>query len=210
MESTKTVESTNLVRSTNTAESIDAADISTATKPEDALDPITLSISVEADQRVIETARDRFFHELQELEFEIFRYHRLVEGAFEADKAVNITNFFFCEMIGPAALQHVQDVIRQYATPDKGAARAAMVADDNTFPKWIRRFCKAYSCISKDGPRKALTHLHRTKMHVELRTSHEGLRSMAAQNDKGLVAFLGQRGYRPTKGRGWGLVSRTF
>ena len=70
----------------------------------DRLKKIRMALSAEADKAVLKVIWDKFYKKLKKLEYEVTKDNKVGWQRFSKTKAIEITNFFFADIIGPKAV----------------------------------------------------------------------------------------------------------
>jgi len=160
----------------------------------------------------------RFFQELRRLSMEVRTNNKLETKKFTDDEAVDITNFFFTEMMGPRCLGRISSLIRHYNKHgeygiDKGAAaRAEALAQDPDTPASIRRFFGAFSKVerAKMGASSVFGQLQHAELNLDLLHQFNALKTMVQDSNKQLMDFLKKNGYSTAKGVSWQSLIITY
>ncbi len=178
---------------------------------EDRLGALTLAIDSDVDTGRLQTVRDSFFRKLLGMRAPVMIDNKEQMAGFDEEEAVDITNFFFVEMMGPNAIHRLRSLIRSYSTDhpdglDQGAAaraRTLSLMDEN--PLSIRRFYIAFSRAqsTRTSPNSGLGRMYQVRLSMALLDQYNSLRRMAAQKDPALLNFLRGRGYQTERGVGW-------
>ena len=62
-----------------------------------------MALNTEADKAILKVTWDKFYKKLKKLEVKITKDNKVKQQRFNKRKAVEITNFFFTNIIGPKA-----------------------------------------------------------------------------------------------------------
>ena len=71
------------------------------------LKKIRIALSTEANKAILKVTRDKFYKKLKKLEVKITKDNKVKRQRFSKYKAIEITNFFFTDIIGPKAVTHL-------------------------------------------------------------------------------------------------------
>jgi hypothetical protein len=177
----------------------------------DKLEEIKMALSAEADKAVLEIARDKFYKKLEKLEVKVIKDNKVERQRFSKSEAVEITNFFFADMMGPKAATRLQALLRSYTADyndgiDRGAgARAEAAAKDDANITTVRSFFDAFARTQRSRPnlQGGLAAMEQIMLHVELLSQFNRLKTLAAAKDTALLSFLRDSGYKTSRGLGW-------
>jgi hypothetical protein len=177
----------------------------------DKLEKIRMALSAEADKAALEIARDKFYKKLEKLEVKVTKDNKVERQRFSKSEAVEITNFFFADMMGPKAATRLQALLRSYTADysdgiDRGAgARAEAAAKDEANITTVRSFFDAFARTQRSRPnlKGGLAAMEQIILHVELLSQFNQLKTLAAAKDTALLSFLRDSGYKTSRGLGW-------
>lgn len=175
------------------------------------LEKIRMALSAEADKAALEIARDKFYKKLEKLEVKVTKDNKVERQKFSKSEAVEITNFFFADMMGPKAATRLQALVRSYTADyndgiDRGAgARAEAAAKDEANITTVRSFFDAFARTQRSRPnlQGGLAAMEQIMLHVELLSQFNQLKALAAAKDTALLSFLRDSGYETSRGLGW-------
>lgn len=164
---------------------------------------------MEADESTIISLRNSFFKGLSELKIE--KTQGKGKSSFSKAEAIEITNFFFAEVLGPPATKRLKSIITEFNTPStswfgaRPSAKALELSTDTTIFPAFRQFFDAVHKTERLGTssNSALNHVHMLLANVKLVRRYQELRNRADQEDPELIAHLVSLGYSLRKGAGW-------
>ncbi len=179
-----------------------------ATAPKSRLDNLTLGLSTEVDLGALATIREDFFHELCNLKVRISKDNKMVTEQFAIEEALEITNFFFTEMMGGQAINRLSTLIQYYSGIDDmgldrgAAARAAVLAQNSTTPLSLRVFFGSFSKMTEtySNDSSALYYIRQCIASFDLLDRFNKIKTIAHQRDRTLVTFLTDNGYTTKRG----------
>lgn len=111
------------------------------------------------DERVLVTTlvsrRDDFRAQVLQLRMEITRDLIPETASFSELEAIQVTNFFFTDVMGLAAYNRAADIVNFYQAKGQSAdvrvaARASSLADQNTYPAAVRAFYSSFAEWKKE------------------------------------------------------------
>lgn len=163
------------------------------------------------DERVPVTTlvsrRDDFCAQVLQLRMEITRDLIPETASFSELQAIQVTNFFFTDVMGLAAYNRAADIVNFYRTKGQSAdvrvaARASSLADQDTYPAAVRAFYSSFAEWKKEDATNInytgfLKHVASIKMWYRW----DALRQLAIQKDPALIQFLNDHGYFTSKGK---------
>jgi hypothetical protein len=178
---------------------------------ESRLTDLTLAMNREVDTEALAGMRDRFIEAVRKLKPEVKRDNKSEVKPFSEAELVEIANFFFGEVMGPASLARLRSLISFYNQEtehglDVGvSARAASLAGEEETPHPLREFFMSFSKAEAAQVSKTSVfgQINQTVLGLELHRHYNELRSLARTGDPALLAFLRAQGQRTRKGVGW-------
>ena len=63
-----------------------------------------MALSIEADKAIFKVIQNKFYKKLKKLEVKVTKDNKVKRQRFNKYKAIEITNFFFANIIGPKAI----------------------------------------------------------------------------------------------------------
>ncbi len=187
---------------------LEPPEVGTSAWFESRLHPV-LPVSDELDVADVIQARSRFYRRVQELVVSVNKSNRQATLRFRDNEIVEITNFFFSDMIGQKALKRLSSLVKSYAVEkkdipdDRSAARATRAADDPTTPLVFQRFFRSYSRAAAriDDGDSLLRHVRQVSWDLAFLKEYNALKKQAEEKDPDLVALLDGCGIQTTQGR---------
>jgi hypothetical protein len=170
-----------------------------------------LGITDDVSSLTMKERRDEFHKYLSRVEIrQVINKTTVVEG-FTAEQAVELTNFFFDQIMGPNGLSHVASLISYYAThppgePDQGlAGRASELAAGDDKPLAVRHF---FGTVSRQ---QALAQsnstlfkmLQQNVVNLQVLGVLNDLKERANKKDPELCDYLRRMKEEPGRGKGW-------
>jgi hypothetical protein len=191
-------------------EEMDVSDVSDVS-PESLLSRLTLAMTPDVGTGDLARMQQAFFRSLVRVKVKVSINNKKETVGFDNQEAVDITNFFFGEMMGASALGRLSSLIRFYSSDysdgiDKGAAaRAALLADNAETPISILRFFGAFSKAqqSRNSTSTHFAQMQQTNFALDLLHQFNTLRQMAHDRDSGLLKFLQRHGFITKRGVTW-------
>ena len=93
------------------------------------LKPLRLDLTADVTADELMGYREEFLLELRQLVYTIRKDNKLVQEKFSEDECIDITNFFFSEVMGPSSLSRLSHLIQYYmqVDPESGLDRGVAV-----------------------------------------------------------------------------------
>ncbi len=178
------------------------------------LSVLTLPMSSRVGVEQLSIIRDEYYRSLMNSKFNVRKNNKLQDESFSDVDAVQMTNLFFNDLIGPEALKRIANIIKHYNRPDNGVARRAeklSYAADIPLEE-VREFFHAYSKAQRaqNGTGSVFFKMQRTVWGLELLQHLTRLRQMARDKHPDLLMFLRDRNYHPERGVSWVSVVLRF
>jgi len=163
----------------------------------------------DANYDEITRLRDTFFQNLQNLNVEL--KSSTGKASFSRDEAIEVTNFFFAEVMGPAALKRLKTVLREYQShPQDGigiiaAAKARALSEDAELNMDFRKFFESMHTTQRLSahPKSSIAGLHVLLEDLRLHSRFQELMTKASNKDVELIAILTKKGYVTKRGVTW-------
>jgi hypothetical protein len=170
-----------------------------------------LGITDDVSPSTMKERRDEFHRYLGRVEVkQVINKTTVVEG-FTPEQAVELTNFFFDQVMGPSGLSHVAGLISYYTThqpgePDQGlAGRASELAAGDDKPLAVRQF---FGTVSRQ---QALAQsnstlfkmLQQNVVNLQVLGLLNDLKERVNKKDTELCNYLRRMKEKPGRGKGW-------
>jgi hypothetical protein len=181
--------------------------------------PIMLDISDNWNVDNITAARDKFFAAVHCLTVKIKKNNKNIIKEITEEEAVDITNFFFGQIMGRPALSRLSSLVQSYnkhsdGEPDKGVSERADEAAKNTKHATLKHFFATMGAVTRASrPNNSIIqqiyHLHTLKdlaeayMKLIAEVSTKKLTAMGKEKKKRLLEELESQGYSTDIGQGW-------
>lgn len=151
--------------------------------------------------------RDAFRAQVLELRIHITRDLIPETTSFSELEAIQVTNFFFTEVMGLAAYNRAADIVNFYRSHRQGAdvqvaARASSLSEVKRLPDAVRAFYSSFAEWKKEdltnlSYKDFLKHVASIKMWYKW----DALRQLAIQKDPAIIQFLNEQGYFTSPGK---------
>lgn len=181
--------------------------------------PIMLDISDDWNVDNITAARDKFFAAIHGLTVEMKKNNKNIIKEITEEEAVDITNFFFNQIMGKPAYNRLSSLVRSYnehddGEPDKGISERADEAAKNTKHATLKYFFTTMGAVTRAGrPNNSIIqqiyHLHVLKdlaeayMKLIAEVSTKKQTAVGKEKRKRLLEELESQGYGTDVGQGW-------
>lgn len=164
---------------------------------------------ISTNDNKITCLRDTFFQKLQNLNVEL--RSSAGKSSFSRDEAVQITNFFFAEVMGPVARKRLESIIREYQGHPQGsigirtASKAEVLSRDMGLNPDLRKFFESMHRSQRLSahPNCTITGLHALLEDLRLHNRFQDLIDKASNKDAELIAILTEKGYKTKRGVTW-------
>jgi len=186
---------------------------------ENKLLPITLDISNDWNVDSITAARDNFFAAVHGLTVKMKKNNKKIIKKITEEEAIDITNFFFNQVMGKPAYNRLSSLVRSYnehddGEPDKGLSERADEAAKNTKHATLKHFFTTMGAVTRASrPNNSIIqqiyHLHMLKdlaeayMKLIVEVSTEKPTAMGKEKKKRLLEEFESQGYGTDIGQGW-------
>jgi hypothetical protein len=149
------------------------------------------------------------------LVYTIRKDNKPVQEKFSEDECIDITNFFFSEVVGPSSLSRLSHLIQYYMQVDtesgldrRVAVRAQELSKDTFAPTPLQRFFRAFgdAVAGHTTTTTTLSSLYKMVHSIKLAKFYEALTREIRNPDGHLRPWLKQQNYRPHKGATWTTV----
>ena len=190
-----------------------------STKPRNfALAPINFSISDKANPKTLKETRDKFYQSLRETTVVVKYRNQNTTRTFSDKEAADLSNFFFDEMLGPAALKRLRGLIREYNVPTEEGigpqqlARAEQASMDKDVLPVFRDFFEAFRQEQRNRVfiGSSVYTVHSFISSLTAGKSLEELLARADKRDPQIVQEMEARGYKTSAGVGFKTVVRNY
>jgi CRISPR/Cas system CSM-associated protein Csm2 small subunit len=162
----------------------------------------------------LQTRRDQFYKQLEAIEVEKAKGNKKQTVASKKkmlQTVIDVTNFFFNEVMGPDAFQRVASIIADYNARNynqigsNAVTRAVYLASINGTPTVIRSFYTSFANAERFNANSNSNYarLLKSMYDVELYKSFLALRASVQMRDPSLVQFLERKGLKTAIGRGY-------
>jgi hypothetical protein len=162
----------------------------------------------------LQKRRDEFYKELEAIEVEKAKGNKKQTAASKKkmlQTVIDVTNFFFNEVMGPGAFQQVASIITDYNARNynqigsNAVTRAVYLASINGTPTVIRSFYTSFANSERFNANSNSNYARLLKSiyDVELYKSFLALHDSVEMRDPSLVQFLESKGLKTAIGRGY-------
>jgi CRISPR/Cas system CSM-associated protein Csm2 small subunit len=162
----------------------------------------------------LQTRRDQFYKQLEAIEVEKAKGNKKQTVASKKkmlQTVIDVTNFFFNEVMDPDAFQRVASIIADYNARNynqigsNAVTRAVYLASINGTPTVIRSFYTSFANAERFNANSNSNYarLLKSMYDVELYKSFLALRASVQMRDPSLVQFLERKGLKTAIGRGY-------
>jgi hypothetical protein len=179
----------------------DQSSVSGSDQPRN-LNTLTLALSDETGLQELNQAQQTFYRAIRDLVPSVRRHNRAIVQPFSDNEAVDITNFFFSEVMGKAALGRLNSLISYYTAggetdPDAGAAAraAALTHSRETTYGPLREFYQSFSKVQcgKASKSSIFGSVQQTMFSLELLAHYDQLCHLAHQQKSSTSPHPGRR-----------------
>jgi hypothetical protein len=162
----------------------------------------------------LQIRRDQFYKKLEAIEVEKAKGNKKQTAASKKkmlQTVIDVTNFFFNEVMGPDAFKRVAGIIADYNTwnynqiGSNAVTRAVYLASINGIPTVIRSFYTSFANAERFDANSSNNYARLLKSiyDVELYKSFLSLHDSVEMRDPSLVQFLESKGLKTAIGRGY-------
>lgn len=165
-----------------------------APKSNPSLHAVTIAFSSEISKDNMVNARNNLYTNILEKKFMVRKNNRSVTQKMSPETALEITNWFFGEMMGIKGFNRLQNLVVFYGQTDEAgldvgvAARAEKLANDSRMGQEFQGFFSTFAAVQRQESWKGnvtLSHINRCCLLVDLLASYQRLATGAkSKNSK--------------------------
>ena len=168
------------------------------------LHQLVLPLTDQIDAQALAKMRRRFFSRVQDLKTNISTDRtQQPEVMFTPKEVVQITNYFFSDMLGVKALKRLSKLAQYYSGQEDTSLslRARLLAEDSNTPHMLRAYYnQLHKATEHIGENQVFRYVQLNLRLLDFLKEHKHLKLLAQQKDPHLTAVLKDLGYTTRRG----------